>query len=385
LIQILDATLREGEQTPGVYFDGHIKLAVADLLDKVGINIIEAGHPAVTEDIHQAVKQIANRGLKASIGAHSRSLKKDVDLALECGVQFLGIFYCVSEHRLNHIFKKELNRAIDQIAEVIGYAKQQNPELIIRYTPEDTVRSEFNNVLDAASAAIQAGADVISIADTTGYMIPGTDRNMYDYVRKLKTHLEKKSLFPKIAVHCHNDRGFALANAVDGFRAGAEIIDATVLGIGERAGLVDLAQLTVTLAEDFGQDHNWDTTKLPELYNLVSKYSGIPIPAHFPIMGDHAFTHCAGVHTHAATKNPMHYQSLDPAIIGRQMEVSLDHMSGISSIEWALEQLDIQYDDNLTTEVLEVVKTIGKKGRTVDFSELSHIVNWCNKNHKKND
>ena len=114
----------------------------------------------------------------------------------------------------------------------------------------------------------------------------------------------------------------------------------------------------------------------------MSKYSGIPIPAHFPIMGDHAFTHCAGVHTHAATKNPMHYQSLNPAIIGKQMEVSLDHMSGISSIEWALEQLEVQYDDNLTTEVLEVVKSIGKKGRTVDLSELSHIVNWCNKHYK---
>ena len=93
MAKILDSTLREGEQTPGVYFDGHIKLAIADLLDSVGIDIIEAGHPVVTEDIHTAVKQIANRKLNAIVGAHSRSVEKDIDLALECGVGFLGIFY----------------------------------------------------------------------------------------------------------------------------------------------------------------------------------------------------------------------------------------------------------------------------------------------------
>ena len=384
MLQILDSTLREGEQTPGVYFDCHIKLAIADLLDLIGVNIIEAGHPLVTHDIFKAVKEIANHNLKAIVGAHSRSLEKDVDQALECGVQFLGIFYCVAEDRLNHVFKKDLSKAIDQIAKVIGYARQKNPDLIIRYTPEDTVRSEFQNVLDASIAAIQAGANIISVADTTGYMIPGTSRSMYDFVLKLKSSLAARNLYPKIAVHCHNDRGFALANAIDGFRAGAEIIDASILGLGERAGIVDLAQLLVTLTVDFNHQANWHLEKLYELYTLVSKYSGIPIPAHFPIMGDNAFTHCAGVHTHAALINPVHYQSLDPKLLGRNMKVALDHMSGLSSIEWAMEQLKIDYTDALAEQVLTVVKSIGQKGRSVDFGELRHIVEWCQGENKSN-
>ena len=213
MVSVLDSTLREGEQTPGVYFDKHIKLAIASLLDEVGVDIIEAGHPTVTPEIHASVESIAQKGFKSIIGAHSRSLKSDVDLALQCGVNFLGIFYCVSDERLNTVFKKDLSTAISQIQEVISYAKSVRPDLLIRYTPEDTVRSQFENVINAASAAVEAGADIISVADTTGYMVPGTERNMYDYISRLKDELSKKGLNPKIAVHCHNDRGFALANA----------------------------------------------------------------------------------------------------------------------------------------------------------------------------
>ncbi|HES59994.1 MAG: 2-isopropylmalate synthase [Calditrichaceae bacterium] len=376
---ILDATLREGEQTPGVYFDEHIKLAIADLLNEIGIRIIEAGHPMVTPEIYHAVKRIANRKLKSIVGAHSRSLEKDVDLALECGVGFLGIFYCVSDDRLNGVFKKELTSAIDQIAKVISYAKEKKPDLLIRYTPEDTVRSKFENVVSASVAAVNAGADIISVADTTGHMVPGTANNMYDFVCRLKDALDQKNANPKIAVHCHNDRGFALANALDAFRANAEIIDATVLGLGERAGIVDLSQLIVALLDHDHEMHSWKTEKLSELYQLVSRYSGIPIPAHFPVMGKNAFTHCAGVHTHAAIKNPLHYQSLDPKIFNRTMEVSLDHMSGLSSIQWALEQLNIELDKEHTQQVLETVKSIGQKGRSVDLDELKHIVEWSAK------
>jgi len=188
LLQILDSTLREGEQTPGIYFDRHIKLAIAKMLDDIGINIIETGHPTVTQEIHDSVQIIANSGFNATIGAHARSLRGDVELALQCGVDFIGIFYCVSDNRLNTVFNKELDEAIHQITEVIKFAKSINPEIIIRYTPEDTVRTEFSNVVSASAAAVEAGADVISVADTTGYMIPGTDRSMFDYIAKLKVN-----------------------------------------------------------------------------------------------------------------------------------------------------------------------------------------------------
>ncbi len=377
MVKVLDATLREGEQTPGVYFDGHIKLAIANMLDEIGIDIIEAGHPLVSREIFAAIKMIAGKKLNAVVGAHSRSLKEDVDMALDCGVGFLGIFYCVKDERLDNVFKTKLADAVAQIAKVIRYSKEQKPDLIVRYTPEDTVRSKYRNVLDAAAAAVQAGADIISIADTTGYMIPGTERNMYDYVSRLRSDLSDKGLHPKIALHCHNDRGFALANVIDGYRAGAAIIDVTILGLGERAGLVDLAQLLLVLVSDFKVENRWKLEKLPALYELVSSYTGIPIPENYPVVGKNAFTHCAGVHTHAATKDPLHYQSIDPTIVGRNMDIALDHMSGLSSVVWALEKIGVELDKHLAKNVLDIVKSIGQKGRTVGLAELPFIVEWC--------
>jgi 2-isopropylmalate synthase len=374
LVWVLDSTLREGEQTPGVYFDRHIKLAIANLLDEIGVDIIEAGHPMVTSEIHEAVMSIAQKGYRSIVGAHSRSLKADVDLALECGVGFIGIFYCVSDERLETVFKKDLDSAISLITDVIKYAKSQRPDLLIRYTPEDTVRSQFENVVLAASAAVEAGADIISVADTTGYMVPGTNRSMYDYISRLKDALAQRNLFPKLAVHCHNDRGLALANALDAYRAGIDIIDAASLGLGERAGIVDLAQLLTVLSLDY-DEKRWDLTKLVPLYDLVSKHSGIAIPSNFPVTGRNSFTHCAGVHTHAAAINPMHYESLSPDILGRKREFALDHMSGIASLRFALSLInENDLDDEHQQAALKEVKSVGQRGRIIDLSELQHIV-----------
>lgn len=376
MLRILDSTLREGEQTPGVYFDVHIKIAIADLLDSIGIDIIEAGHPVVTENIRQAVAGIAGRNLRARVGAHARSIERDVDVALECGVGFLGIFYCVSDARLNH-HSQSLPQAIDRITRVIRMARGKRPDLLIRYTPEDAVRSPYANVLAAATEAVLAGANIISIADTTGVMIPGSERNMFDYVSRLRDDLARRDILPDIAVHCHNDRGLALANALDAFRAGASIIDATVLGLGERAGIVDLATLLAVLVHDFHVDRGWNLTRIPELYELVSRYARVPIPVNLPVTGKNAFTHCAGVHTQAAMKNPLHYQSLDPAVVGRHSEVSLDHMSGMAALVHCLEQIgEMEVDDDLAGRVLRKVKEVGETGRTVDLLELRYIVRY---------
>lgn len=373
-IKILDSTLREGEQTPGVYFDSHIKTAIAKLLDSIGVDIIEAGHPVVSESICNAVKTIANLNLNAAVAAHARSLDYDVELALECGVKFIGIFYCVSDIRLND-YSKKLNNAISQIASVISKIREKSSDIIIRYTPEDTVRSPFKNVITAAAEAVRAGANIISVADTTGFMIPRTENNMYDYIRRLKDELDKLNLQPEIAVHCHNDRGLAVANALEGFQAGASIIDASVMGLGERTGIVDLATLLVILAHDFRINKNWKLYLLPDLYNLISDYSNIPIPINAPICGKNAFTHCAGVHTQAAIKNPIHYQSIDPTIVGRHPEIALDHMSGMSALLYSLAKInEMNIEPEIAKLILQKTKKIGETGRRVSLQELKLIV-----------
>jgi 2-isopropylmalate synthase len=376
MVQILDSTLREGEQTPGVCFPTHAKLAIARALDGIGIDIIEAGHPVVGRGVEEAIRRIARSGCKAQIAAHARTVLSDVDLALDCGIGFLGIFYCVSNDRLDGVFKNDLASAIDQITDVISYAKSKSPNLTIRYTPEDTVRSKWDNVVVAAAAAVEAGADIISIADTTGIMVPHHN-SLYKYVHELRDALSKRNCNPKIAVHCHNDRGLAVSNALSAYQAGVDIIDTTVLGLGERAGIVDMAQLLVVLSNDFGLDQ-WNLSKLPEFYELVSRYSGVPIPPTYPVMGANAFTHCAGVHTHAATKNAVHYQSLNPGIVGREMQVALDHMSGRSSVQYALEQIGEQIDDSaILDRILEQVKRVGETNRHITGEELHDIVAWC--------
>ncbi len=376
MVRILDTTLREGEQTPGVYFDVHVKAAIASLLDEIGVDVIEAGHPAVTEEIRAAVIRIAGAGHRARVGAHARSLESDVRLALDCRAQFLGIFYCVTDERLADT-GTSLPRVVAQIVRTVRLAKKICPDILVRYTPEDTVRSPFDNVVTAASEAVAAGADVISIADTTGCLIPGTRRTMFDFVRRLRDALAARGAFPLIAVHCHNDRGLGLANALDGYLAGADIIDASVLALGERAGLVDLATLMAVLAHDFGEGADWKLTRLPDLYALVSRFSGVPVPRTFPVMGRNAFTHCAGVHTQAALRNPLHYESLSPAIVGRRSEIALDHMSGMAALRHSLAAIgDEDVPDDLAARVLTKVKAVGQSGRTVDLEELRLIVSF---------
>lgn len=373
MVRVLDSTLREGEQTPGVYMDTHVKQEIARLLDAVGVQFIEAGHPLVSDDIRQAVRDVAWLGLNATVVAHARSLRGDVEAAVETGVGMIGMFYCVSDERLDTVFCTTLSDAINQITDAIRYARQLNPRLVIRYTPEDTVRSPFSNVVEAAVAAVEAGADVISIADTTGYMMPGV-RSMYDYVLRLREAMAARGATPKIAVHCHNDRGLALANSLDAYRAGAEIIDATVLNLGERTGITDLAELIYNLYDGYGEDR-WHFAGLCELYRVVSKYSRFPIPPNHPLVGGNAFTHNAGVHTQAWIKRNSHYESVDPALVGRKSTICLDNMSGVASVRFALERLHVpDIDDRMILCIVNEVKAIGRRGRAVDEEELTMLV-----------
>ena len=159
MVEILDSTLREGEQTPGVTFSVEEKLIIANLLDEFGVNIIEAGHPRVSEDIYRGVKEIANQGYNAEILAHCRAKIEDIDVARSCNVDWVGIFFCVSNRRLEQQFRSNINRGIDLITQAIEYAKDHG--LKVRYTPEDAIRTDFTSLIKVSRAAVEAGVDRI--------------------------------------------------------------------------------------------------------------------------------------------------------------------------------------------------------------------------------
>ena len=382
MIKILDSTLREGEQTPGVYFAPETKLKIAEFLDHIGVDIIEAGNPAVDSEIALAVTRIANAGLKAKIGAHSLCRIDDVKKALDCNVSFLGVFFSVSSQRLQCDYNICLDEALDKIVEVITYAREQNDSLLIRYTPEDTVRSPMKNVIEAASAAVQAGANIISIADTTGYTTPFQQkRSIYYFVKILKEELAKRELYPQIEVHCHNDRGLALANALDAYRAGTDIIDVSVMGLGERAGIVDLAELLINLSDLVEEEIFWELGYLKDLYNLVSEYSHVPIAPHHPAVGKNAFTHYAGVHVTAMAKDERLYQSLNPEILGIKSSIALGMQSGVTAVELALKQIgreELAENKYLVAKILKEIKELAKRGTPIDIDqEFIKIIDHC--------
>ncbi|HET7504583.1 MAG TPA: hypothetical protein VFK02_26355, partial [Kofleriaceae bacterium] len=262
--RILDTTLREGEQAPGVYFTPGQKVRIASALDAVGVDFIEVGNPMAAAAIAEAVRKVVAMKLSAIIGAHARCRIEDVDAALACGVGLIGIFLSVADKRLRLDYGLRFSQALELIQGIVAYIKAQDSRVLVRYTPEDTVRSEFAHVVEASAAAVEAGADIISIADTTGHMTPARADNLGTFVAELKAALAARGLSPLLEVHCHNDRGLALANALQACAAGADIVDASVLGIGERTGIVDLAQLALNLSELVGGSSPWRFDRLAD-------------------------------------------------------------------------------------------------------------------------
>lgn len=344
--ELLDSTLREGEQTPGVFFHLEDKLQIARKLDEFGVDFIEAGHPRVSQEIRKAVELIAREGLNAQILAHSRALEADVDLARQCDADWVGIFFSVRDKALEERFRKNLDEAVELVTRVVSYAKAHG--LRVRYTPEDTVRSPWENVVRIARAAEAAGADRISVADTVGIMTP---TKMYNFISRLRQQVR----IP-LNVHCHNDLGMAVANSLAAYEAGVALIDVSVNGLGERTGITDLSTLTTALALHYGQTNRWKLGLLPELSGLVEDASGVSVAPQAPIVGENAFRHNAGLHVAAIMVNPDHYESIPAALVGRKRSVVVDRFAGLATLEFKCRELDVTARPEELERALAIIK-----------------------------
>jgi 2-isopropylmalate synthase len=366
-MEILDTTLREGEQTPYVNFTIDEKIEIARLLDQVGVDMIEAGDPSVSPNVAKAIERIASLGLRAEIVAHSIASRSGIDRAEACGADRVGIFYATSQIHLDAKLHKTPDEALAIICEHIAYARSLN--LKVRYTPEDATRTDFDFLVRVCNAAIEAGADRISFADTLGIMQPHA---FYERVCDLRERL----LPCKIDLHCHNDYGLALANAMSGIRAGADCIHTTVNGMGERSGIPDLAETIVAF-------HNLEgTTKfnLQPLMNVsgyLEKVSGFFLAPNKPITGQNAFSHKSGVHTNGILKDPRTYEPFDPALLGRERRIVIDKYTGKSAVSSRLAEYGIDVSASELDVIVSRIKNLGDQRKQIfdtDIIEIAELV-----------
>jgi len=363
MLEILDTTLREGEQTPYVNFTVDEKVEIAKMLDCVGVDMIEAGDPSVSPNVARAIERIASLGLRAEIVAHSIASRSSIDRAKACGANRVAIFYATSKIHLDSKLHKTQKEALAIIQEHVCYAKSLG--LKVRYTPEDATRTDFDYLVEVCNAAIKAGADRISFADTLGIMQPHT---MFERMRMLR----KKLLPCKIDLHCHDDYGLALANAMAGIRAGANCIHTTVNGMGERTGIPDLAE-TILSFHNLEGTQKFSIQPLMELSGYLEKVSGFFLSPNKPITGQNAFSHKSGVHTNGILKDPRTYEPFDPSILGRERKIIIDKYTGKRAVAARLDEYGIEVSGAELEVIVSRIKNIGDERKQLFDADILEI------------
>ena len=318
-VLLLDSTLREGEQAPKVRFSREQTLAIAKELDAFGVDFIEVS-PIVSERSRQAAKDIVAANLHANIVIHGRAPIADIDSLLSFNPKWIAIYLSTSDVHLEHKLHMSREDALSRAAETINYAKSHG--LKVRFTCEDASRTETGYLIQMAKTVHEAGADRISITDTVGVMTPSA---MYSLVHKVKSAIPHA----EIDVHCHNDLGLALANALASVEAGATCIHATINGAGERAGIPKLAEVAMALQVLYAQRQDLQISQLPKLSKMFSDFTHLPNDPFSPVVGENVFRHKGGTHLGAVLRSDgKAYEAFSPESVGRKRKFVVGEYSG---------------------------------------------------------
>ena len=363
LIKIFDTTLRDGEQTPGVSLTPEDKLKIAIQLDKLGVDTIEAGFPITSRGEADAVKEIAQAGLKSEICGLARAEPKDIETALKCNVDLVHVFIATSDIHMEHKLKMDRKEVIKKATEMVKLVKERG--VPVEFSAEDACRSDPEFLIEVFQAVSKAGADRIDIADTVGIMNPTT---MFDLVTKVR-----KVIKEPISMHCHNDFGLATANSLAGMLAGAERIHVAINGLGERAGNAALEEVVMSVQNLYQKETNINTRLIYETSNLVSRLTGISPQPNKAIIGDNAFGHESGIHVHGIINMPITYEPLEPEIVGRKRWIQAGKHAGTHGVKAQLEELGYEANDKQVKEILSRVKDLGDKGKRLTDMDLDSI------------
>jgi isopropylmalate/homocitrate/citramalate synthase len=360
-IELLDTTLREGEQPPGVVFSPDQKLRIAEELDRFGVHWVSVGFPAVSEEERETAKRIVDGGFRFRTAALCRLMESDIDYTVDLGIELVSLFLGGSDTHLHDKLGLSEDDAYRKIAHAVEHSKRRGA--VTAFGVEDFSRTPLPRLLKMLRTAVDAGADWLTLPDTLGVLTPASTVHI---VRLLRASLERP-----VMLHFHDDFGLGLANALAGLEAGAEMVHVTVNGVGERAGNTCLEELAVVLAVKYGRDLGLDLSRLDTLCRLVHELSGTEPPAHKAVTGRWAFTHEAGIHVAGVLANPECYQPYPPATVGRHHEIVFGKHSGIKGVERLAAEHGLTVPDEAKAEILGRIKhTAEQRLTTVPEDEI---------------
>ena len=346
-IRILDSTLREGEQHPGVSFTVKQRIQIAWELDYFGVDQIEIS-PIISTDHAEATKTIIKQGLRADIVAHGRALKDDIDISLKCDASWVAAYLGISDIHLKDKLRISREQALDRAVQTVEYAKSHG--LKIRFTVEDGSRADPQYLINVCKAIEDAGVDRISLPDTVGILRPV---GMYNFVKRVRSEIKTP-----LDAHVHNDIGFALANAFAACDAGVDQIHTTIDGIGERTGIPSLAETAVALTYLYKSENDFRLDMLVDLSRLIEQYTTIKPYDSKPIVGSSAYKHKAGTHLAAVLKNTAAYEPINPRSVGNRRRIVFGELAGKTGAEYLMSLLGLEKNTKSAKSIAAGLKNL---------------------------
>lgn len=361
-VRILDTTLRDGEQTPGVSLTPDEKLRIATKLDELGVDVIEAGSAITSEGERAGIKKVVSEGLSAEISSFARAVKMDVDAALGCGVDSVHLVIPSSDLHIEHKLRKTREEVKDLAIQNTEYAVDHG--LLVELSAEDSTRSDINFLTQLFREGIDAGAKRICACDTVGMLTPEKAYDFYNGLSKLGVPL---------SVHCHNDFGLAVANSLSGLRAGATQAHVTVNGIGERAGNASLEETVVALYSLYDVKTKINFEMLYEVSRMVARITGVHLQPNKAIVGENAFAHESGIHADGVIKKAETYEPITPEMVGHRRRFVMGKHVGSHIIKKRIQEMGLRVDDVQFKQIFSRVKALGDKGKCVTDVDLQAI------------
>jgi 2-isopropylmalate synthase len=370
-IEIFDTTLRDGEQSPGIALRPHEKAEIAEQLERLGVDVIEAGFAVSSPGDFEGVRAVARTVGRATVASLCRTRKEDIDAGgealREAHRSRLHIFLATSPIHMEKKLRLQPAEVVELARWAVGYAREHADE--VEFSCEDATRSDPAFVAEVCGEAIAAGAAVINLPDTVGFALPGEYAAFLREVRDRCPELEGVTL----SAHCHDDLGLAVANSLAAVEAGARQVECTINGIGERAGNAALEEVVMALRvrrDAVGAGTRVDPAEIGRTSRLVERLTGYVVPRNKAIVGANAFAHEAGIHQDGLLKDTSTYQIMDPAELGLAMTLPLGKHSGRHAFARACDEAGVGLEPAELDRAFERFKALADEGRPVVLRDL---------------